>query len=236
MSRRPAIARAEPEELSTQLLAATLAHELNNIVASLRGFIELGAEQAREQADLQRIFGEVRLGTGRAAALAAELEVLAGRGAGTRPTPLLQCLATAAPQADRPTPASAEPVVRWDCDPQTVVRVDPVPARHASVLLRRIGIEAGGQATTLRGEVAAEGAPTPDCASCRAPVPARSAWLIQALPPGRSRQPVHQTGSRQYLSAAQWRLAVFAHAAHAAGGHVVVQAEPESLALVLPLA
>lgn len=235
MTRTPASIPAGPQQLSTQLLSATLAHELNNIVASLRGFIELGAEQARGQASLQRMFAEVRLGTDRAATLAAELELLAGSGGSARPTPLLQCLAVPASPGQSPSTA-AEPDIQWEGDAQTLVLVDPVQVRHAAGLLRRIGADAGPQAPTLRGRIAEAQSPGMGCASCRAPLPARSAWLIQPLPPGRSPAPARQAAAPGHLSIAQWRLAVLAHAAHAAGGHLVMPSEPDSLALVLPLA
>jgi signal transduction histidine kinase len=205
VTRQPATVPAESQQLPTRLLSATLAHELNNIVASLRGFVELGAEQARDHAALQRIFAEVRIGTDRAAALVAELEVLAATGGNTRPTPLRQCMATGAPD------------IQWECDGDTEVLVDPVQAQLASSLLRRIGGDRTAPALRVR-------------------LSADAAWLMQPLPPGRGRQPRRPGGSRQHLSTAEWRLAVLRHAAHAAGGHVLRQSEPNSLVLALPLA
>lgn len=236
MTRPAATGPAESQQLPTRLLSATLAHELNNIVASLRGFVELGAEQSREHAALQRIFAEVRLGTERAAALAAELEVLAGAGSSTLPTPLLQCLAK--PPAGRSAagaPASDAPDIQWECDAHTQVLVDPVQAQLATSLLQRVGAGQAAPAPALRVQLAAKGAPA-DCASCGEPLPPRSAWLIQPLIPGRARQPRRAAPSRQHLSTAEWRLAVLSHAAHAAGGHIARQTGPDWLALVLPLA
>ena len=67
----------EPPNVSGSSLAESVAHELNNIAASLFGFVELAAEQVDAESPLLRCVGEIRIGVSRVTNLAAVLEALA---------------------------------------------------------------------------------------------------------------------------------------------------------------
>lgn len=217
-----------PDALPARVLSATLAHELNNIVASLRGFVELGSEMSRDAPILHNIFGEVRLGAERAAMLAADLEVLGAASTGTRSVSLTS-LVTAAGTGD------ARRGPDWHCDSRLTVLADPARGPQAIGVLQRLATHEPDHSAALRcaASVPAGVATPARCAGCGAEVGDHNAWLIQPLPHGRLRA-INAAPGRAHPSTLQLRMGVLTQAAHDAGWHVVAISEPEALALVAP--
>lgn len=215
--------------LSVRQLSATLAHELNNVVASLRGFIDLGSHMAAGNARLQDIFAEAGLSSDRVAALAADLEVLASPSLALQPVIPAELLAAAQPGCgtDLRNPV---PPVHWESDARTPVLADPPRLLSMLGVLQRL---AGPAATPLRFRIVDADAPA-TCHACGLTLPRRSAWLLQELPPGKVRS-LTAPLTRQYLSADRLRLAVLEQAIHGARGHLLLRSDPDSLVLVVPI-
>lgn len=214
--------------LTVRQLAATLAHELNNVVASLRGFVQLGGAMAKGNPLLQTIFTEGDLSAERVAALAADLEVLGTPAA--LATPVVPGDVLKMPQAGNADLRHPVPPVQWESDARTVVLVDPSRFLPTLGVLRRL---AGNSAVALRFRVVDTGTP-PSCLTCGQALPRRSAWLQQELPPGKLRT-LTAPSTRPHLSVDRLRLAVLGEAIHPAGGHLVADSHPDSLAMVLPI-
>src|SRR5258708_27947768 len=87
----------KPPEVSGSSLAESVAHELNNIAASLFGFVELAAEQVDAESPLLLCLGEVRIGVARVTKLAAVLEALAEADGSTMRTAISECVGGRAP-------------------------------------------------------------------------------------------------------------------------------------------
>lgn len=136
--------------LTAPRLSATLAHEMNNIAASLRGFIELGEELAGGNRPLQDIFAELRQAAVRSAALAGDLETLAARagpGISTGVLALLRGLAGVPADAEdrqctpsASPPSSARPPLHCvgcgaDCAAGQTWIHQALPAGHSALLV-----------------------------------------------------------------------------------------------------
>lgn len=223
-----------PDALPVRLLSATLAHELNNIVASLQGFVDLGSEMSRDKPTLQNIFSEVRLSAERAAMLAADLAVLGVASARLEPVTLVALIAAA--RGNGAGDRRSIGAVQWESDGQVRVQADIGRATHALGVLQRLAGNTPQPAAALRcRDSSPVGVPAPArCLTCGADVGERNGWLVQGLPAGRLRA-LTAAPTREHLSAPQLRLAVLERVAHEAGWHLVVAREPDSLSLVLPM-
>lgn len=223
-----------PEEGGTTLtvrqLSATLAHELNNVLVSLRGFVQLGSAMAAANPRLQVIFAEGDLSAARIAALASDLEVLAAAPSPPRQVVLGDVLMAPPPGscADLRHPV---PPVHWESDARTAVLVDPLRFIPALGVLRRL---AGEAATPLRFRVRVTDSPAAPCLGCGQVPAGPSAWFLQEFPPGRLRT-LTSMATRPHLGIDRLRLGVLDQAIHPAGGHLVTTSHPDSLALVLPI-
>jgi hypothetical protein len=214
--------------LTVRQLSATLAHELNNVVASLRGFVQLGSAMAKGNPLLQTIFTEGDLSAERIAALAADLEVLAAPAA--EPVPVVPGDILKMPQTGNADLRHPVPPVHWDSEARTAVRVDPSRFLPTLGVLRRL---AGTAAAPLRFRVVDTDSPG-SCLACGQALPRRSAWLLQELPQGKLQALTGQP-TRPQLSMDRLRLAVFGQCIHTAGGHLIVGSHPDSVGWVLPI-
>src|SRR5258708_605288 len=110
----------EPPNVSGSSLAESVAHELNNIAASLFGFVELAAEQVDAESPLLRCMGEIRIGVSRVTNLAAVLEALAEVAGSSTRTAISDCIG-----GNAPADSGGGLRFNWECDPSTVVDADP---------------------------------------------------------------------------------------------------------------
>lgn len=219
-----------PAALTLQNLSASLAHELNNLIASLHGFIALGSALAGHDTALKKIFAEAGISADRVTAVVADLEVLATGPAKVEHLVPGQLMATS--QASFVMdPRHALPPVEWESDAGIAVLADPAQFIHAMRLMHRL---AGPGAAPLRYRIEAPGRPL-HCQVCGAGIPGRAAWLIQELPAGKVRT-LTAPLQRSHLSMDRLRLALLSDANHPTGAHVVLGSEPDHVALVLPLA
>jgi hypothetical protein len=218
----------KPREPGVPLLAASVAHELNNIAASLRGFIELAREHVVEGAEspLGSVLEEFCIGVERVAALGADITTFAASGAASpRAVTLDEC---ASGQDER----GAVPI-RWECDAGLRVHAAVTATRQAIGMLGRFaGPDPGSPPTLLcHREPAAT-----TCASCGAACAAdtvRFTLLRSATRVGPMGLP---SSGKTCLSAAELRLTALDHAAHAAGGHLLLKTARGSISLLLPMA
>ena len=223
------------ESMTRRLLSASLAHELNNIVASLLGFVDLG-EELDDLHAIRGVLAEVRISAARTRLLAADLEVLAtAAGAGIRKIAVSALLepsgdGTCATRPEFP----AAPQIEWKVEPETRVLADPVHASHALALLARIASEPSRGMMQCR-EFDPHAAAT--CAFCQEDPGAGYLSLAQPLLPGRARAllPLHAI-ARDHLAVTQLRTAVLSQTAHACGWHLVIASNPDELQLVMPRA
>src|ERR1700675_4175657 len=110
----------KPQDAGGPSLAESVAHELNNISASLFGFVELAAEEVDAESPLLRCLGEIRIGVSRATNLAAVLEALAEVEGSPARTAISNCLG-----GNPPVDSGGGFRLNWECDPATVVDADP---------------------------------------------------------------------------------------------------------------
>jgi hypothetical protein len=218
----------KPREPGAQLLAASVAHELNNIAASLRGFIELAREHAATdpESPLGSILEEVRIGVERVAALGADITTFAASGtASPRPVTLDEC---ASGRDERGTVAIA-----WECDAGLRVHAAITATRQAIGMLGRfLGPHPGSPPTLL---CHLESAAT-ICASCGAACAADTVRFTLLRSPTRVGPMRMPSPGKTCLSVAELRLTALDHAAHAAGGHLLLKTARGSVSLLLPMA
>ena len=209
------------------LLTATIAHELNNIVASLRGFLELAREAGAAGTSLSA-FDEISLGVKRVAELAADVEIFAGVTAPAEVVALENCLRVT---------EGAEPAatVRWLLPRSTRVMTEPGAAHRAFTTLARLAA-LGDTAPALDCHAEPAATSLTRCAVCGAECGQGAAWITLSLPKGRSGLGIAPNARRSCLTATELRFAALSRAAHHARGHLVVQNSPDSVSLVLPLA
>lgn len=218
-----------PDVAAREQLSGTVAHELNNIVAALRGFIELAQERTAGNVALLGVLAEVGIGVDRAAALAADLALLAGAAGPREPVSIGECLQTVAQDG-----AGEFHAIRWECPPTTVVIAHAPQVRAAAAALARLGTDADGSGAAIECRLAAPGAPPASCLLCGADVGAEVLELSVRLPADVLRALSGRTRSRRaHLTAMELRLVALGHAAHCAGGHLLRGADPALLRLVL---
>lgn len=216
-------------DLTVGQLSATLAHELNNVVASLRGFIDLGGMMAAGNPRLQQIFTEAGVSAERIAALSADLETLAAPPSVIQPVIPAELLA-ASPACHGADLRHPVPPVHWESDGRTPVLADPRRLLPMLGVLRRL---AGAGAEPLRFRIVdADAAAT--CHACGQHLPRRGAWLVQPLPAGKVRQ-LTAPLTRPHLSTDRLRLTLLGKIIHLAQGHLMLSGESDSLVLVLPI-
>lgn len=210
-----------------ELLAASVAHELNNIAASLRGFVELARDCAAATAEppLSGIFEEVRIGVERVAALGVDLTTLAAGTASPGRVTLEEC---AGAMNDR-----AAVAIRWDCAAGLQVLAAAAAARLAIGALARFAEPDGGTSVILICHL--EPAAT-TCASCGANCAAGAAWFTLPQSAIRGRPAGLAGPHKACLSAAELRLTALDHAIHAAGGHLLLNTGRGAISLLFPLA
>src|SRR5882757_10031940 len=124
----------QPPKVSGSSLAESVAHELNNIAASLFGFVELAAEQVDAESPLLRCMGEIRIGVSRVTNLAAVLEALAEVEGSSRRTAISDCIG-----GDVPVDSGGGLRFNWECDRATVVDADPDRVHRAIRTLTLLG-------------------------------------------------------------------------------------------------
>src|SRR3981189_2989753 len=124
----------EPPNVSGSSLAEGVAHELNNIAASLFGFVELAAEQVDAESPLLHCLGEVRIGVSRVTKLAAVLEALAEADGSTARIAIGECV-------DDKAPVDSGDVFQFncECDPAPIGDADPDRVHRALRTLAHLG-------------------------------------------------------------------------------------------------
>jgi hypothetical protein len=217
-----------PPNVSGSSLAESVAHELNNIAASLFGFVELAAEQIDTASPVLRCLGEIRIGVSRVTNLAAVLEALAEVDGSPTKITVGDCLGGT---------AAAGPGggwrFNWECAPETIVEADPNRAHRA---LRTL-IHLGKSDSTTGSDPAFTVSRTPSesrCSFCGATLPAGSA-KITLIADGLRPSDLEAPGVRQRTGRTFRQLIVSAsvHAAHAAAGHVALDAAGSSISVLL---
>jgi len=218
----------KPPDVSGSFLAESVAHELNNIAASLFGFVELAAEQADTGSPLHRCLGEIRIGVSRVTNLAAVLEALAEVDGNPTRTAIRDCVGGTAAVV-----SGSGFRFNWECDPATIVDADPDRVHHALRTLARLG-----KADSLTGSdfafTVGRTASATHCSFCDAALPAGSVKIT--LVANDLRLSEAKSGSarrRPGRTLPQLVVAGSAHATHMAGGHVALDAAQSSISLVL---
>jgi len=212
-------------------LAQDVAHELNNVGASLYGFLELIDD--RTAGDTRLV--ELRIGVRRIIALAALLESLAETKAQAASCTLSACLLG---------PASRDPVpglglelavgeITWACDPETRVDADPESIRRAAwTLLEFAALKGGGDRPTIA--VSRATAAIDRCGICGAALAVdglRIATLADSARDlfGKHDVERHRTG----VALARLMLRATGHLAHLGGGHLGFDALTGTIAIAL---
>jgi hypothetical protein len=211
----------EPPHVSGSSLAESVAHELNNIAASLFGFVELAAEQLDAGSPLLRCLGEIRIGVSRVTNLAAVLEAFAEvEGSSTR-TAISDCVGGGF-------------LFNWECDPATVVDADPDRVHRAIRTLAHLG-KADSTTGSDRAFTVNRTASESLCSFCSAVLPAGSVSITLIADDLRLFD-AKTAGARRRAGRTFPQLVVTGsvHATHVAGGHVALDAAHSSISLVLP--
>jgi hypothetical protein len=217
---------SRPREVGGASLAESIAHELNNIAASLFGFVELAAEEVDPGSPVLRCLGEIRIGVSRVRNLATVLEALAAIDGNTTRIAVGECVGATAP------PDSGGGLrFDWRCDPATLVDADPERVRHALRTLTHLGRTGAGLGSDRQftvGRTASES----HCSYCSAVLPAGSieiTLIADGLPTAGTRRGAGRTFPQLVITGS-------VHATHVAGGHVALDAAHSSISLVLPAA
>jgi hypothetical protein len=221
----------KPPDVGGSSLAESVAHELNNIAASLFGFVELAAEQVEAESPLLHCLGEVRIGVARVTKLAAVLEALAEADGSTTRTAISECVGGRAPvdSGDRLK-------FNWECDPATIVDADPDRVQRALRTLTHLGkadSTIGSDLVFTVGRAASES----HCSFCGAILPAGSV-KITLIADNLPLLDANPAGSRRRTGRTFPQLVVTGsvHATHMARGHVALDAAESSISVVLPAA
>jgi len=221
----------EPPNVSGSSLAESVAHELNNIAASLFGFVELAAEQVDAEPYLLRCLGEIRIGVSRVTNLAAVLEALAEvEGSSTR-TAISNCLGGSAL-----VDSGGGFRFIWECDPATVVDADPDRVHRAIRTLAHLGKADSTIGSDLAFTISRTASES-HCSFCSAVLPAGSV-RIALIADDLRLSDTKSAGWRRRAGRTFPQLVVTGsvHATHVAGGHVALDAAHSSISLVLPAA
>ena len=227
----PSATQSEPPtepDVSASSLALSVAHELNNIAASLFGFVALAAEQADAASPLRGCLGEIRIGVARVTNLAAVLEALAEVDGSPTRIAVRDCVG-----ADAQHASGGGLSFRWECDPAAVVDADPERVQCAVRTLAHLGRpdSAGGSDVAF---TVSRPAVESRCFSCGATLGAGSVNITLTADEVRR----FDAGSRRRAAKSSRELIVTAtvHAMHVAGGHVALDASRSSISLVLKTA
>jgi hypothetical protein len=218
----------EPPNVSGSSLAESVAHELNNIAASLFGFVELAAEQVDAESPLLRCLGEIRIGVSRVTNLAAVLEALAEvEGSSTR-TAVSDCVG-----GNAPVDSGGGLRFNWECDPATIVDADPDRVHRAIRTLTLLGRADSTIGSGLAFTVS-RAASESHCSFCSAILPAGSVKITLIADELRLFDP-KTAGARRRAGRTFPQLVVTGsvHATHVAGGHVELDTAYSSISLVL---
>jgi len=221
----------KPPDVGASSLAESVAHELNNIAASLFGFVELAAEQVDAESPLLHCLGEVRIGVSRVTKLAAVLEALAEADGSTARIAIGECV-------DDKAPVDSGDVLKfnWECDPATIVDADPDRVHRALRTLTHLGkadSTIGSDLVFTVGRAASES----HCSFCGAVLPAGSV-KITLIADNLPLPDANTAGARRRAGRTFPQLVVAGgvRAAHVAGGHVALDAAESSISVVLPAA
>ena len=220
--------RVQPP-LSVTALSDVVAHELNNIGASLFGFVELAAECPAGTPIDSNLLGELRIGVSRIAGLASMLELLAERHSARTPVALAACVSLGNPTTD-----PGEWTVQWDCDPSTSVFVDAEQAHRALQLLKDLTLQPDPEAPRLVVELRSMEAHD-RCMSCGAAMAPHTVAISITTSPTAPRKYVGRSRLAE-TSLRRLSVAACAHLSHLAGGHLLQADAGAPLVLILPLA
>lgn len=216
--------------LDASTLTGCLAHELNNIAASLQGFIELAGETSAADGPAKSLLAEMRIGTTRIGAIAADLQLLAESAGQRARVALIECLKAAAPGYE-----DLDIEFTWNCEPTLLVEADPLYARLAVEALGRISVPAAPGADHIECTVGDCKSAHEQCSDCGAGIDSDDVCVrmrVRSAPASLAR-----TGSEsKRLTPQRLTLAAVAHGAHRAGGHVLVDVETGGVAIVLKIA
>src|SRR5579859_227138 len=153
-----------PPDVRASSLAQSIAHELNNIAASLFGFVELAAEQTDPGSPVLRCLGEIRIGVSRVTNLATILESFAEVEGHAERIAIEDCVGGNAPGD------SGGLRFDWKCDPATIVDSDPDRVQCALrtlAHLARIDSTTGSDLVFTVGRIGSEDR----CSFCGAALP-----------------------------------------------------------------
>jgi signal transduction histidine kinase len=208
--------------------SAIIAHELNNIAAPLRGFIDLVAENPASADSIRQCLDEVGVGIARIVALSHEIESLADSNSHRTLITIGDCIAHI--ELDDPNPSRE---VFWSCNPLTRINVDTFQAMRAIASLARI---ATAVALTISGDLRDD----VSCAVCGDSLSPGNRYLLIEVRAARalSVNLIRNPFDSNLRVAAGLRLtsAVLVHCTHLAGGHIVADEGAETMSLALPIA
>jgi hypothetical protein len=214
-------------------LAGVIGHELNNIAVPLQGFADLALQDARASAGDPGLLDEIRVAVARIRSLAADLETLGTTGADRSAVPMRDCV----PELN--AAGASMPAVDWQCDPSTLLEVDPVHVHRALRALAALTVATGTALSAPTDWIIALRPPSATrCAACGATLPRKIQLIVRAftsrvLPAETLREPFG--AARIGRASRRLSLAVLAHSTHCAGGHVFVDEHAVALCLVFPL-
>ncbi len=214
---------SQARQVDGVFLAQSVAHELNNIVASLHGFVELAAERAAAGSPLDGYLGEIRTGVSRITDLATILENLAEAGGKPIATRVGDCVDTAE--------------IAWECLPTVVIRADPDKVGNAIGAWRRLASSSSAEQTRLACGIAhAAGASIP-CSFCDAEISAPA--LHMTLMADGLRFLDTQRSKRRTMPGKTFRELLVSqaiHLTHLAGAHLLLDAPNASVTLSFSIA
>ena len=213
-------------EVGGPSLAESVAHELNNIAASLFGFVELAVEEVEPGSPVLRCLGEIRIGVSRARNLATVLEALAAVDGNSTRIAIGECVG-----GNAPLDSGGGLRFDWKCDPATLVDVDPERVHHALRTLTHLG-RTDAAIVPDREFTVSRTASESQCSYCGAVLPAGSlqiTLIADGVPTAGTRRGAGRTFPQLVIAGS-------VHATHVAGGHVALNAAHSSISLVLPAA
>jgi hypothetical protein len=216
----------KPREIGGSSLAESVAHELNNIAASLFGFVELAAEEVDPGSPVLRCLGEIRIGVSRVRNLATALEALAEVDGNSTRIAIGECVG-----GNAPLDSGGGLRFDWKCDPATLVDADPERVHHALRTLSHLG-RTDSIIGSDREFTVSRTASESQCSYCSAVLPAGSieiTLIADGVPTAGARRGAGRTFPQLVITGS-------VHATHVAGGHVALDAARSSISLVLPAA
>jgi hypothetical protein len=218
---------SRPREVGGSFLAESVAHELNNIAASLFGFVELAAEEVDPGSSVLRCLAEIRIGVSRVRNLATVLEALAAVDGNSTRIAIGECVG-----GNAPLDSGGGLRFDWKCDPATLVDADPERVHHALRTLTHLG-RTDSTIGSDRKFTVSRTASESQCSYCGAVLPAGSIEITLITDGG-----VPTAGTRRGAGRAFPQLVITGsvHATHVAGGHVALDAAHSAISLVLPAA